>query len=114
MQSDQGLNYPLTESLDTTGSMNGEQRPRSYLEHAQDDLNLHILRMFLGTFFHKMWPICHSCFLSSFSVSGSTVMMSLNPRLRLVASRCQELAEKCMFFFVFFCFFFFHSLLGKM
>ena len=61
MQSDQGLDCPLTESLDTTGSMNGEQRPRSYFEHAQDDLNLHILRMFRGSFFSQ--DVAHMSFL---------------------------------------------------
>ena len=36
----------LSESLDTTECMSGEQRPA----HVQDDLNLCILRMFEGTF----------------------------------------------------------------
>ena len=36
--------------FDTTECMNGEQRPGCYFAHAQDDLNLHILRMFEGTF----------------------------------------------------------------
>ena len=49
-QSDQGLHCPLTESLDTIECMNGEQKPGWYLAHAQDDLNLRILRMFVGTF----------------------------------------------------------------
>ena len=40
-QSDHGLHCPLTESLDTTECMYGEQRPRWYLLHVQDDLNLH-------------------------------------------------------------------------
>ena len=44
-QSHQDLPCPLTESLDTTGCMNGEQRPGYYLVHAQNDLNL---RMFEG------------------------------------------------------------------
>ena len=39
----QGLHCVLTESLDTTECMNGEQRCRWYFAHAQDDLNLHIL-----------------------------------------------------------------------
>ena len=41
VQSDQGLHCPLIESLDTTECMNGEQRPRWYFAHVQDDLNLH-------------------------------------------------------------------------
>ena len=41
-QSDQGLHCPLTESLDTTECINGEQRLGRYFVHAQDDLNLHI------------------------------------------------------------------------
>ena len=45
MQSDQGFHCPLTESFDTTE----EQRP-GYFGHAQDDLNLRIVRMFEGTF----------------------------------------------------------------
>ena len=49
-QSDQGLLCSLTESMDTTECMNGEQRPGWYFAHVQDDLNLHILRMFEGTF----------------------------------------------------------------
>ena len=36
--------------MDTTECMNGEQRPGWYFAHVQDDLNLHILRMFEGTF----------------------------------------------------------------
>ena len=44
-QSDQGLHYPLTESLDSTGCMNGEQRLGRYFVHAQHDLNLHILHV---------------------------------------------------------------------
>ena len=43
---DQGILCPLTESLDTTECMNEEQRPGWYFEHAQDDMNLHILCMF--------------------------------------------------------------------
>ena len=39
-QSDQGLYCPLSESMDTTECMNGEQRPRWYFAQAQDDLNL--------------------------------------------------------------------------
>ena len=31
------------ETLDTTECMNGEQRPRCYLAHAQDDLTLRLL-----------------------------------------------------------------------
>ena len=48
-QSDLGLQCPLTESLDTTECMNGEHRPGQYFAPAQDDLNLHILRMLEGT-----------------------------------------------------------------
>ena len=43
-QADQGLNCLLTESLGAAACMNGEQRPRWYFAHAQDDLNMHILR----------------------------------------------------------------------
>ena len=64
-QSDQGLHCPLTESLDTTECLNGEQRPGQYFAHAQADLNLHILCMFEGTFLlvadhikHKEYEIC--------------------------------------------------------
>ena len=39
MQSDQGLHYLLTESLDTKECLNGEQKPDWYFAHAQDDLN---------------------------------------------------------------------------
>ena len=48
-QMDQGLHCPLTESLDTIACMNGKQRFELYFAHAQDDLNLYILRMFNGT-----------------------------------------------------------------
>ena len=44
----QGLHYPLTESLDTTECINGEQRPGWYFAHVQDDLNVGILRIFEG------------------------------------------------------------------
>ena len=49
-KSDQDLHCLLSESLDATECMNGEQRPRWYLEHAQDDLNLCILCMLEDTF----------------------------------------------------------------
>ena len=48
-QSDHGFHCPLTESLDTTECMNGEQRP-GYFTHVQDDLNLRILHMSKSTF----------------------------------------------------------------
>ena len=44
------LHCPHTESLDTTECMNGEQRPGWYFAHAQDNLNLRMLRMFEGIF----------------------------------------------------------------
>ena len=47
-QCDQGLHSPLAETFDGTEYMNGEQRPEWYFTHAQDDLNLRILRMFEG------------------------------------------------------------------
>ena len=49
-QSDHGLHCPLTESLDTIEYMNGQQSPGRYIAHAQDDLNLRILRVFKSTF----------------------------------------------------------------
>ena len=49
-QSHQDLHCPLTESLDTTEYMNGEQRTGRYFAHMQYDLNLRILCMFEGTF----------------------------------------------------------------
>ena len=49
-QSDQGLHCQLTESLDTTKYMNGQQR-LGYFAHPQSDLNLQILHMFEGIFF---------------------------------------------------------------
>ena len=50
MQSDQGLHCLLTVWLDTIEYMNGQQKPMPYFVHVQDDLNLHILRMFEGNF----------------------------------------------------------------
>ena len=49
-QSDQGFHCLLIESLDATGCLNGEQRPRQFFAHVQDDLNLCILCMFEGNF----------------------------------------------------------------
>ena len=49
-QTNQGLHYPLKESLDTAKCMIWKQRPGWYLAHAQDDLNLHI-RQFRRHFF---------------------------------------------------------------
>ena len=49
-QSDQDLHCPLTESLDTTKYMNGEQKPGWYFAHAQVDQNLRILCSFEGIF----------------------------------------------------------------
>ena len=43
-QSDQGFHYPLTELLDTTECMNGEQKPGRDLAHAHD-----------GTYFAHAW-----------------------------------------------------------
>ena len=51
VQSDQGIRCLLTESLDTTECMNGEEKPRWYFVHAQDDLNLCILLMFERFYF---------------------------------------------------------------
>ena len=45
IQSDQGLHCLLTESLDTTEYMNGEQRPGWYFAHGQDNLTLRILHV---------------------------------------------------------------------
>ena len=49
-QSDQGFRCPQTESLDTTEYFNGEKMPGLYFVHVQDDVSLHILQMFDGTF----------------------------------------------------------------
>ena len=49
-QSDQGLHCLQTKSLDTIECFSGEQMPTWNLVHAQNDLNLHILHMFKGTF----------------------------------------------------------------
>ena len=49
-QSDQDRCCPLTESLDTTERMNGEQRPEGCFAHSQNDLNLRFLRMLDGLF----------------------------------------------------------------
>ena len=48
--SDQGLKCQITESLVTTECMNEEQTSRLYFTHALEDKNLHILRIFDGTF----------------------------------------------------------------
>ena len=40
-QSDQGIHFPLTELLDTTECMNGEQMLECHFEHAQGDVNMH-------------------------------------------------------------------------
>ena len=47
---EQGLHSSLTESLDTTEYMNGEQRPDGTMCMHMDDLNLCIFHMFEGTF----------------------------------------------------------------
>ena len=52
VQSNQDLHYLLTESLYTAECMSGEQKPEWYFVHVHDDLNLHILCMFEGTFSH--------------------------------------------------------------
>ena len=47
----QGFHCPLTESLDATDRKNGEQMTvYIFFSHTQDNLNLHILRMFEDTF----------------------------------------------------------------
>ena len=50
-QSDQGLPCPLTESLDSKESFNGEKMAGCDFAHVQVDVNPHILHMFEGTFF---------------------------------------------------------------
>ena len=49
-QSDLGLLCPLTELLPTSKCMKREQTPSCYFTHAQDNLNLRILRVIEGTF----------------------------------------------------------------
>ena len=58
VQSDQGIHCLLTESLDTTECMNGEQTLRRYFAHEQDDPNLSILRKCICSkaLFHLMGP----------------------------------------------------------
>ena len=53
-QSDQGLDCPLTEILDTTECMDIEQRSALYFVHAKNDLYSCILRMFEGNFFFML------------------------------------------------------------
>ena len=48
-QSDQSPYCPLTQSLNTTECMNGEERPGCYFGYAHDDLNLYIFQMFKDT-----------------------------------------------------------------
>ena len=59
MQSDQCLHCPLTESLDSTECVNGEQRPRWYFAQTQDDLNLLILHIWRHFF------TCHCSYVIS-------------------------------------------------
>ena len=66
-QSDLGLHCLLTESLDTTEYINGEQRPRWYLANAQDDLNLHILSLFKDSFSLDMAHLLLSMLGKNFS-----------------------------------------------
>ena len=53
--------------MNTTECMNGEQGPRWYFAHVQDDLNLHILCMFEGTFSQDvaqiMFHVTNCCFV---------------------------------------------------
>ena len=49
-QSDQDLCCPLTDSLDTTECIPGEEMPWWDFAHVQDDVYPHILRMLEGTF----------------------------------------------------------------
>ena len=62
VQSDQGLHYPLTKSLNTTECMNGEQKPGWCSAHWLADLNLCNLCMFSGTFFawHGLYGLHHA------------------------------------------------------
>ena len=52
-QTDQGRHY-------ATECMNCEQRPEGYFAPVQDDLNMHILRMFEGTFSFDEAQFCFS------------------------------------------------------
>ena len=56
-QSDQSLHCQPTELLDITECIDGEQMPVWDLVHAQDDVNLHILRMLKETFFCLGQPV---------------------------------------------------------
>ena len=49
-----GHSFSLTESLDTIDCMNGQQMPRWYFAHEQDDLNIESVHFVL---FHLMWSI---------------------------------------------------------
>ena len=86
-QSDQDLNCQLTESLDTIECINGEQRPSSYFVHVQDDLNLHILHIFKGTFSLEKAYMFHLIYLLSFSNLGPIVqsVISLTSSLRVIS-----------------------------
>ena len=53
-QADLGLHSLLTESVDVTECMNGEQRPRWCFTHVRNDRNLCILCMYEGTFLLDM------------------------------------------------------------
>ena len=100
-QSDQGLHCLLTESLDTTECMNGEQRPGWYFAHVQDDLNLHILRMFEGTF-HYGW--IYRCIKALITASWLDLYCMYKPeeaftlKMRFLTMRLMSrIVRKCVF-----------------
>ena len=77
VQSDQGFHCLLTESLDITGSINGEQMLETLRMHWMY-LNLHILRKFEDSFLlgedHIKGTINHNTFLHKYcSIINLTV-----------------------------------------
>ena len=66
VQDDQEIHCPITESLDTTEGMNGDQMPGWNFAHAQYDLNLCILHMFEGSFSLGVGQVSLTLFLIAF------------------------------------------------
>ena len=104
MQSDQGLHRPLTESLDTTECMNGEQL---YFANVHDDLNLHILCMFEDAFsiwadqmqwvFKPMWMPRSACKLLG-PVVQSVVSLTSSLRVNSLTILADSMYNILIFF----------------
>ena len=96
MQSDQGLHCPLSEPLDTTKCINGEETPRGYFALVQDEVRPHILRILEGTIFAWRGP-----YILSVGTRVYTVFLSVSELyqclLHIAITWSRSLVNECTY-----------------